>query len=215
MENKNIILILIVVIVILAVAMALMVLPSTNAQENSKISIVSNNTLYQGDNVAVKLTDLNNTPIKKVKVNVTVTDKKGKVVLNKSVTTNSKGKANLKLDLDVGKYSVNASFEGNGNFTGNNSTKKIEIKEVEVVEEPVYESSSNNYQTSEDNGLKSSRDFESYDYAPGLHVHENTYKNGDIEHYYDDGSYDYYDSSAHEWRYKNSDGSEGSMYVGN
>ena len=213
MEQKHIIIILLIVVVVLAATIAAMTLQSTNAQKDSKIAIVSNKTLYECDNLTVKLTDLNKTPIKKEFVNVTVVDKDGKVVVNKSIKTDSKGKATFKLGLDAGKYTVNASFEGNENFTGNNTTKKITIKEEEVVEEQVHQPSSGSSQSSSDDGVAEYREFDSWDYAPGMHVQETTYKNGDIEHHYDDGSSDYYDSSAHEWRYKNADGSEGSMSV--
>lgn len=156
MEDKNIIIVLlIIVVVILAAMVAMMVMPSIHAQKDSKITITGNKTLYVGDDLAIKLTDLNKTPIKKEVVNVTITDNNGKVVLNKSVKTDSKGKAKLELDLDAGKYTVNASFGGNDNFTANTTTKKITIEEVVVEEEtpeqPAVESSesSTSFQSSE------------------------------------------------------------------
>ena len=45
------------------------------------------------------------------------------------------------LDLKKGKYTVNVTYGGNENYTGNNTTQKLTIKE-EVVEEPVTSSSS-------------------------------------------------------------------------
>ena len=59
MENKNIIIILVILIVVLGVAMGAMLMPSLNAKHDSKIAIASNDTLYSGDNLTVKLTDLN------------------------------------------------------------------------------------------------------------------------------------------------------------
>ena len=215
MENKNIIIILIIVVVIAVVAAGMMLMQSQNVQKDSKIA-TSGKTFYTGDDLSIILTDLNETPIKKETVNVTVYDKHGKVVVNKSLKTNSEGMAKLKLKLDKGKYKVNVTFEGNDNFTGNSTSKKIEIKEhVEesVVEQPVQETSYAEESGSSD--IVNSREYVSQDYAPGLHIKENTYANGDIEHYYEDGSHDYYDSEAHEWRYTNPDGSSGSMYVGN
>ena len=98
MESKNIIIILIVIIVILAAAIGFMVLKPMHAKEPTKIKVDSNKTLYEGDNLSVKLTDLNKTPLSKQNVNITVKNSKGKVVANKTVKTNSKGKA--KLDLN-------------------------------------------------------------------------------------------------------------------
>ena len=153
METKNIIIVLLViVVVVLAVILGSMFMPSLNAQKDSKIAIVGNKTLHEGDNLTVKLTDLNKTPIGKGAVNVTVTDKDGKVVVNESVKTNSKGKASVDLDLKPGKYSVNVTFGGNDNFTGNSTLKKIEIKEKEVIEKPAV----NEQSTASDSGSSSS-----------------------------------------------------------
>ena len=148
-KNKIIIAILIIVVVILAAAMLVMSMPLMNAQKDSKIAITSNKTLYEGDNLTVKLTDLNKTPIKNESVNLTVTDKDGKVVAKKSAFTNSKGKATFDLDLDKGKYVVNATFGGNANFTGNNTSKNITVKEVvaESQQATQSESSSSSSQT--------------------------------------------------------------------
>ena len=107
MENKNIIIVLIVIIVILAVMIGITVLHPFDSKEPSKVKITSNRTLTEGDNLTLQLTDLNKTALSKQKVNVTVKDSKGKVVLNKTVKTNSKGKAKLDLDLKKGKYAVN------------------------------------------------------------------------------------------------------------
>ena len=129
MESKNIIIILIVIIVILAAAIGFMVLKPMHAKEPTKIKVTSNKTLYEGDDVSVMLTDLNKTPLSKQKVNITVKNSKGKVVANKTVKTNDKGKAKLDLNLKKGKYDVTVSYDGNENYTGNNTTQKLTIKE--------------------------------------------------------------------------------------
>lgn len=137
MENKNIIIaLLIIIVVILAAMVAMVFLPSANAQKDSKIAISANKTLYVGDDLTVKLTDLNKTAIENATVNVLVTDKDGEVVVNESLNTNSKGKVKVDLELEAGKYTVNATFAGNDNFIGNTTSKKITIEEV-AEEEPV------------------------------------------------------------------------------
>lgn len=143
MENKNIILILLVIIVILAAVVGILFLNSTSAKEPTKIKITSDKEQYEGGELSIKLTDLNKTPISKQIVNITITNSKGKVVVDDVVKTNSKGKASLDLDLDEGKYFVNVSFGGNENYTGNNTTQKLIIKE-EVVEAQSTTSSSQN-----------------------------------------------------------------------
>ena len=137
MENKNIIIILLVIIVILAAAIGVMLWNPTTAKEPTTIKITSDKEQYEGGELSIKLTDLNKTPISKEIVNITITNKKGKVVLDDVIKTNSKGKANLDLDLKKGKYKVIVAYDGNENYTGNNTTQKLIIKEEVVESEPV------------------------------------------------------------------------------
>ena len=138
MEDRNIIIILLVIIVILAAAIGFALLNPLNAKEPCKVKITSDKEQYEGGELSIKLTDLNKTPISKEIVNITITNKKGKVVVDEVVKTNSKGKAKLDLDLKKGKYVVNVTYGGNENYTANNTTQKLKIKEEEIVveEEP-------------------------------------------------------------------------------
>jgi ABC-type Na+ efflux pump permease subunit len=129
MENRNIIIMLLVVIAILAVAIGVMMFNQSHAKEATKIKITSDKEQYEGGKLSVELKDLNGTALSKEVVNVTVTDKKGKVVVDDVVKTNSKGKAKLDLDLKKGKYNVTVTYGGNENYTGTNSTQKLSIKE--------------------------------------------------------------------------------------
>lgn len=143
MENRNIIIILVVVIVVLAAVIGFMLLnPSHNAKEQTKIKITSDKEQYKGGTLKLQLADLNKTPISKEIVNVTVTDKKGKIVVDEVVKTDSKGKANLDLKLKKGNYKVNVTYGGNENYTGCNITQKLKIKE-KVVKAQETSSSSN------------------------------------------------------------------------
>ncbi|WP_296883694.1 carboxypeptidase-like regulatory domain-containing protein [uncultured Methanobrevibacter sp.] len=142
MENKNIIIILVVIIVILAAAMGIMFLNPMHAKEPTKIKVSSNKTLYEGDDLSVKLTDLNKTPLSKEKVNITIKNSKGKIVANKTVKTNDKGNAKLDLNLKKGKYDVSVSYAGNENYTGNNTTQKLNIKEKVAETQPTSSKSS-------------------------------------------------------------------------
>ena len=142
MENKNIIIILIVIIVILAAAIGAMLLNPATAKEPTKIKITSDKEQYEGGELSVQLTDLNKTPISKEIVNITITNSKGKVVVDDVVKTNSKGKAKLDLDLKKGKYNVTVSYGGNENYTGNNTTQKLTIKE-EIIQ--TEDASNTNY----------------------------------------------------------------------
>ena len=133
MENKNIIIILVVIIVILAAVIGFMVLKPMHAKEPTKIKVTSNKTLTEGQDMSVKLTDLNKTPLSKQKVNITIKDSKGKVVANKTVKTDDKGNAKRDWKLKKGNYDVAVSYGGNENYSGNNTTQKLTIKE-KVVE---------------------------------------------------------------------------------
>ena len=133
MENKNIIIILIVIIVILAAAIGFTLFNPMHAKEPTKIKITSDKEQNEGGKLSIRLTDLNKTPLSKEIVNVTITNSKGKVVVDDVVKTDSKGKANLNLDLKKGKYNVTVSYGGNENYTGNNTTQKLTIKEEEKV----------------------------------------------------------------------------------
>lgn len=122
-----------------------MFLQSINAKELSKVKITSDKEQYEGGELSIQLSDLNKTAISKEKVNITITNSKGKIVVNESVKTNSKGKANFNLDLKKGKYTVNVTYGGNENYTGNSSTQKLTIKEE--VKETQSVSSSSSYTT--------------------------------------------------------------------
>lgn len=146
MENKNIIIILIVIIVILAAAIGFAMFNPMHAKEPTKIKITSDKEQYEGGELSIQLTDLNKTPISKEVVNITITNSKGKVVVDDVVKTNSKGKAKLDLDLKKGKYNVTVTYGGNENYTGNNTTQKLTIKEEVVKAEPASSSTTSNTQ---------------------------------------------------------------------
>ena len=146
MENKNIIIILLVIIIILAVAIGFAFLNPTNAKEPTKIKITSDKEQYEGGELSITLTDLNKTPLSKEVVNITITNSKGKFVVDDIVKTNSKGKAKLDLDLKKGKYNVTVTYGGNENYTGNNTTQKLTIKEEVVKAEPASSSTTSNTQ---------------------------------------------------------------------
>ena len=82
MENRNIIIILLVIIVALAAAIGFMLMNPTHTKEPCKIKITSDKEQYKGGELSIVLTDLNKTPLSKEIVNITITDKKGKVVVD-------------------------------------------------------------------------------------------------------------------------------------
>lgn len=139
-KNKLIIIALVAIIIILAAALF-----ATNyhAKEDTELKITGNSTFYEGDSIKVKLTDLNGTPISNQTINVTITDKDNTNSYY-SVVTNEKGVGKLKLEKDVGNYTVNCTYGGNDKYNGNITSKKITIEE-EVVE---AQTSSSSYSSS-------------------------------------------------------------------
>ena len=130
MENKHIIIILLVIIVVLAVAIGFVLLNPAHSKEPTKVKVTSDKEQYEGGKLSIELTDLNRTPLSKEVVNITITDKKGKVVVDDVVKTNSKGKAKLDFNLKKGKYTVNVTYGGNENYTGNSTTQNLKTKEA-------------------------------------------------------------------------------------
>ncbi len=182
MENKNIIIILIAIIVVLAVVAGVMFMQPA-AKEPTKVKITSDKSQYEGGKVTIQLTDLNKTPISKEVVNITITNSKGKVVVDDVVKTNSKGKAKLDLDLKKGKYNVTVTYGGNENYTGNNTTQKLTIKE-EVQQVYAYKSDGTPMYSQQevDNYVKSKYG------AVNYHIQDNGYVNLDDAGYTDDGA---------------------------
>ena len=182
MENKNIIIILVVVIVILAAVIGFMVLKPMHAKEPTKLKITSNDTLYEGKDLTFKLADLNKTPLSNQKVNITIKNSKGKVIANKTVKTNDNGNAKLDLKLKKGQYKVDVAYGGNENYTGNNTTQKLTIKEK--VSEPSLQSGSSSSQNSEREEYKITPD----GWNPGEHeIGRRSIGNGLERVGYDDG----------------------------
>ena len=134
MENKDIIIILLVIIVIFAVVIGLLWFNTTFTKESTKIKITGNATLDEGDNLSIILTDLNGTPLFNQTINVSIIDNDGSIN-HKSVVTNEKGKAILKINKNPGNYSINCTFEGNDNYMNSSAFRQINIKEK--VEETI------------------------------------------------------------------------------
>ena len=217
--NKSKIGVVFVIILIIAVLGTMSCLSAGLFKSDSEIKVLSKDTLNQDEKFIVQLKSKEGNLTNKT-VHFKLIDKNGNVK-NYTADTNKNGKAKLKLkDIKAGTYTVNISFDGDDKYNGANASQKLKVKKVaveksnETQQTASQESYSDNSQSSESNDIVSSREVYDNEFA-GQNVKENKYENGDVEHYFEDGSYDYYDSSAHEVRYVNKDGSSGSMYVGN
>lgn len=143
MESRNIIIIMVAVIVILAAAIGFALLSPSTAKEPTKINITSDMEQYEGGELSIQLSDLNDTAISGEIVNITVTNSSGETVVDDVVKTDSEGNADFDLDLAEGTYNVTVSYDGNENYTKSNATQELTIKQevVEVALEPDVDSS--------------------------------------------------------------------------
>lgn len=152
MDNNKIIIALVVIFIVLLVA-GIIILNPGHAKVDSRVIIISNSTLHDGDSFTIKLTDLNNTPIANQVVNITIVDPNG-AENHQVVTTDVNGEGCLQLNgLATTNYTVNISFGGNDNFTSCNATQKLQMKE-KVVEQA--SNSSNNGDNSQSSNTDSS-----------------------------------------------------------
>ena len=190
-KNKMAIIGLIIVIVALLAGCAVMM--QTPQKEATKLKITSNKTINEGDNLKVRLTTLNGSAISNETINISLTDSDG-VTEYFSAVTNDKGIAKLKLK-DAGNYTVNCTYGGNENYTGNGTVQKLEIKEEVVVEEPTYTQSSSSksnldgYRYSEDAGgyIKEYTDSKGVDHVDYSDGRKMSYDHKTNKMTYDDG----------------------------
>lgn len=185
--------ILVVIVVILAVIAGVMFMQSGHGKEATKIKILSDKSQDVGGNLKIQLTDMNKTALSKEKVNVIVVNKKGKVVVNETVKTDMKGKAKLDLDLKKGKYTVNVTYGGNDNYTGNSTSQKLTLKEkqtekvdeVDLSKYPEYNPKYGHYRLVEQQqelGLIETSSGEYYVFAgDGAHTYAGRDANGNIQ----------------------------------
>ena len=125
-NNKLIIVALIAIIVILLILIGATVFP-TMMKEDCQLEITSPESLNEGDNITVKLTDSKNNPI---------SDKNIKVVLKSSnntqeyvIKTDSNGIATLTLtEENNGTHNLTCSFEGDDTYNAASATKEITVK---------------------------------------------------------------------------------------
>ena len=206
MENRNIIIILVAVVIVLAVIAGAMFMQQSHAKEPTKLKITSDKKQTEGGKLKIQLTDTNKTALSKEIVNITVTDKKGKTVVDDVVKTDTKGKAKLDLNLKKGKYTVNVTYGGNENYTGNTTAQKLTIKEK------AKKTTAKNSQSSSSSGS----DFGEYKYSQqyGTSIRQYTDSNG-IQHIEGvNGMHESYDPSTHMLKGVDENGKEYHGYMG-
>ena len=130
MEKNNLIIVaLLVVIAILIILIGVTLIP-TMMKDDCRLEITSLDSLNEGNNLTVRLCDLNNNPLcdKNIKVVFANSDKTQEY----AIKTDSNGIATLALNGEhVGTYNITCSFEGDDTYNTASTTKEISINSVE------------------------------------------------------------------------------------
>ena len=97
------------------------------AKEKSNLKIADKK-INVGDSLVVKLTDSQGNPISNETINIKLTDKDG-ITIDEKITTNSNGKAKFTME-EMGKYSVECRFDGNGKYASASITDNITVEKA-------------------------------------------------------------------------------------
>lgn len=135
MELKNLVIICTIIIlcaIVAAVAIVLNQSEEIQLNEETQIKVLSNSSLYDGENVTVQLTTENGTALSNQAINVTVVDGDGNRNVQ-NLVTDGDGKASFTLSgLSAGEYSLECVFGGSEGYNPSNTTASLEIKEKTV-----------------------------------------------------------------------------------
>ena len=124
--NKNGLLIIGLVIVIIALLVGLGASMWAPAKKDAKLAIVSDDVINEGESIEIKLTGVNDTPLAGETVNVAITGENGKNE-SQSVIIDENGTGKLALDKSSGNYTINCTYGGNENYSGNTTSKIISV----------------------------------------------------------------------------------------
>ncbi|WP_296806811.1 Ig-like domain-containing protein [uncultured Methanobrevibacter sp.] len=147
MDYNKIIILLIAVIVVIIVAGTVFLMDPF--REESKVVIITNDTVHAGNTFLFELTDLKDNPIANANVSISIRDNNSRIIVNEHLTTNNHGEASLEIvNISAGNYSVNITFNGNDKYKASNLTYNLKIIDdaVEVL------STDNTASTSVDTG---------------------------------------------------------------
>lgn len=143
--NNKIIISLLLIIIALLVVFGIMLINPSDAKTDTIITVTSNDTLYDGDYFSISLTDVNGTPLDNQTVKISIIDSNGGENPQR-ITTDTMGNGMLQLKgLTVGNYTVNVTYLGNKNYSGNSSIQKFSINEHKKESSSESSSSGNSY----------------------------------------------------------------------
>ncbi|MBR6024417.1 MAG: hypothetical protein IK044_05585 [Methanobrevibacter sp.] len=146
MNIKNILLVIAIILVVAGTFMFLMA-HQAHPKQDTKIMMTSADNITEGDNITVKLTDANNTPLTNQNLNVSIVGGSGESVL-KSLTTDGNGEATVETDNSTtGSCALVVKYGGNDEFDGCNFTDNVVINKKVVKVKTNLTNTSSNYST--------------------------------------------------------------------
>ena len=176
MNFKNIILVIAIIVVVFG-AVSFLMAHQAHPKIDSKVIMTSADNITEGDNITVKLTDVNNTPLSNQKLNITIVGS-SRGSLQKVLTTDSQGQASLKVDNStIGNCVIKVKYGGNDKYNGCNFTDTLIINQKVVVKIPtnstgilgnnstVTATSNSSYNQ---NSYYYERNYNSYDYGENI-----------------------------------------------
>lgn len=126
MDKKE--LIILGIIVVIAIVVGGIVFAPHSDGISTSIEILNHKDVGENGNVYVKLKDASGASLSNKTLHVKITDKNNKVIYDKSVETHSTGVAIVKLqNATPGEYTINITFEGDGNYSECSLSQKIVI----------------------------------------------------------------------------------------
>ena len=130
-NNKIIIILLLIIIGILLLLIGTTIFPSMN-KEDCRLEITSPDSLNEGDNLTVKLSDAQNQPLSGKTVKISL--KNSSASKEYAVTTDSNGTAVLTLsEENIGTFNVTCSFEGDETYKETSTSKEITVSAVKTA----------------------------------------------------------------------------------
>ena len=139
MNLKNILLVIAIIVVVAGTFMFLME-HQAHPKKDSKIMMTSADNITEGDNITVKLTDANNTPLSNQNINVSIVSGASGSV-QKSFTTDGNGQVSIETDNSTtGNCALIVKYGGNDEFDGCNFTDNVIINKKVI---PIKTNSTN------------------------------------------------------------------------
>ena len=118
-----------IVVIIAVMATGIIFAPDTDGKSTT-IDVLNKGDLGENSTIYIKLTDDDKTALSGKTVQIKLTNDKNEVVYDESAETHATGVAIAQMNnLSAGKYTLNVTYAGDGNYTGSSISQEITVKE--------------------------------------------------------------------------------------